>query len=268
MNGFEYKELINNLFLRKLKVTKLFAVWPIEGDFRMRRAALLFVAVLFGLCDTAMASVMDFNNLATSPYGLVDDGATITQNGYTITDTTVGNQSFYTHFLGAAAGWQNGRGTDNGTTTVGMDSPNSSTPITFNLTSQTSTPFNFVSIDIGSLDAHDSQFYNAISTKWVFVGTFAGGGTVSETITTDPNNILTYDLSSTFQDLTSVSITAELPVMGIPISNGAGLTADFDNIVATPAVPEPSTWAMLLLGFAGIGFMTYRRKSTPALMAA
>jgi len=34
------------------------------------------------------------------------------------------------------------------------------------------------------------------------------------------------------------------------------------------AVPEPSTWAMLLLGFAGIGFMTYRRKSQLGLMAA
>jgi len=33
-------------------------------------------------------------------------------------------------------------------------------------------------------------------------------------------------------------------------------------------VPEPSTWAMLILGFAGIGFMAYRRKSKPALMAA
>lgn len=29
---------------------------------------------------------------------------------------------------------------------------------------------------------------------------------------------------------------------------------------ATPAVPEPSTWAMLILGFAGIGYMTYRRR--------
>jgi hypothetical protein len=27
------------------------------------------------------------------------------------------------------------------------------------------------------------------------------------------------------------------------------------------AVPEPSTWAMLVLGFAGIGFMAYRRKN-------
>jgi PEP-CTERM motif len=34
------------------------------------------------------------------------------------------------------------------------------------------------------------------------------------------------------------------------------------------AVPEPSTWAMMILGFAGIGFMAYRRKSKPALMAA
>jgi hypothetical protein len=33
-------------------------------------------------------------------------------------------------------------------------------------------------------------------------------------------------------------------------------------------VPEPSTWAMMLLGFTGIGFMAYRRKSKPALMAA
>jgi len=35
-----------------------------------------------------------------------------------------------------------------------------------------------------------------------------------------------------------------------------------------PAVPELSTWAMLVVGFAGVGFMAYRRKSEPALMAA
>jgi outer membrane lipase/esterase len=33
------------------------------------------------------------------------------------------------------------------------------------------------------------------------------------------------------------------------------------------AVPEPSTWAMLLLGFAGVGFTAYRRKSKSALIA-
>jgi hypothetical protein len=34
------------------------------------------------------------------------------------------------------------------------------------------------------------------------------------------------------------------------------------------AVPEPTTWALMALGFAGLGFMAYRRKSGPTLMAA
>ena len=33
-----------------------------------------------------------------------------------------------------------------------------------------------------------------------------------------------------------------------------------DNVVLT-AVPEPATWAMMILGFMGVGFMAYRRKS-------
>jgi uncharacterized membrane protein len=33
----------------------------------------------------------------------------------------------------------------------------------------------------------------------------------------------------------------------------------------TSAVPEPSTWAMLLIGFAGIGFATYRRRHSVVL---
>jgi hypothetical protein len=33
------------------------------------------------------------------------------------------------------------------------------------------------------------------------------------------------------------------------------------------SIPEPSTWAMLLIGFAGISFMTYRRKSKPSIDA-
>ena len=32
------------------------------------------------------------------------------------------------------------------------------------------------------------------------------------------------------------------------------------TITLTAGVPEPSTWAMMVLGFAGVGFMTYRRK--------
>jgi PEP-CTERM motif len=42
-----------------------------------------------------------------------------------------------------------------------------------------------------------------------------------------------------------------------------------DASAAIAAVPEPSTWAMLILGFAGIGFMAYRQKRNgPALRFA
>jgi hypothetical protein len=34
------------------------------------------------------------------------------------------------------------------------------------------------------------------------------------------------------------------------------------------AVPEPSTWAMMLLGFAGVGFAAYRKKTGTFAMAA
>src|SRR5258708_17402794 len=60
--------------------------------------------------------------------------------------------------------------------------------------------------------------------------------------------------------------TLEIDFAGINTSNDlAPISATF---AVTSAVPEPSTWAMMILGFAGIGFVAYRRKSKPALMAA
>jgi PEP-CTERM motif len=47
--------------------------------------------------------------------------------------------------------------------------------------------------------------------------------------------------------------------------NGVGPVVQFDGVAS--AVPEPSTWAMIILGFAGVGFMAYRRKSKPVLVA-
>jgi hypothetical protein len=34
------------------------------------------------------------------------------------------------------------------------------------------------------------------------------------------------------------------------------------------AVPEPSTWAMMILGFAGVGFMAYRRRNQTVPLSA
>ena len=58
----------------------------------------------------------------------------------------------------------------------------------------------------------------------------------------------------------------------IQFSGTPGYVA-IDNItveagqIFTTAIPEPSTWAMMILGFAGIGFMARRRTSKPASMA-
>jgi PEP-CTERM motif len=39
---------------------------------------------------------------------------------------------------------------------------------------------------------------------------------------------------------------------------GTGANQNFTLVIGAAAVPEPSTWAMMLLGFAGLGFMGYQ----------
>jgi hypothetical protein len=48
---------------------------------------------------------------------------------------------------------------------------------------------------------------------------------------------------------------------------GTGPDADsvVVNIGNVSAVPEPSTWAMMILGFMGVGFMAYRKKTNQKL---
>jgi probable HAF family extracellular repeat protein len=49
--------------------------------------------------------------------------------------------------------------------------------------------------------------------------------------------------------------------------NDSGQIVGFSYIPPVGGVPEPSTWAMMILGFAGIGFMAYRRRTIAVLMA-
>ena len=41
-----------------------------------------------------------------------------------------------------------------------------------------------------------------------------------------------------------------------------------DNVSVTTGVPEPSTWAMMLAGFLGLGFAGYRRMKVSRAAAA
>jgi hypothetical protein len=51
---------------------------------------------------------------------------------------------------------------------------------------------------------------------------------------------------------------------------GPGSTPNFYNynVPMTLGVPEPATWAMIILGFAGVGFMAYRKKGKPSFRLA
>ena len=46
-----------------------------------------------------------------------------------------------------------------------------------------------------------------------------------------------------------------------------GSNPGFEGIASVAAVPEPSTWAMMILGFAGVGFMGYRRRKSALAVA-
>jgi PEP-CTERM motif len=51
---------------------------------------------------------------------------------------------------------------------------------------------------------------------------------------------------------------------------GNGISASATYSVTTSTVPEPSTWAMMMLGFAGLGYAAFRRASksrVPAIAA-
>jgi hypothetical protein len=64
-----------------------------------------------------------------------------------------------------------------------------------------------------------------------------------------------------FLNVTGFVFAADL--IGPPPLGRTGAVAG-DPLVA--GVPEPSTWAMMILGFFGVGFMAYRRKSNGPLL--
>ena len=70
-----------------------------------------------------------------------------------------------------------------------------------------------------------------------------------------------HDPNNTLWNLTLGSYEEDYPS---PHEPGAS-TGPLNTAAINAAVPEPSTWAMLLIGFAGLGFMACRRKS-PAII--
>jgi hypothetical protein len=132
----------------------------------------------------------------------------------------------------------------------------------------------------GNYAASDFQSFTATIDGLSFDFTSIGGNNGQlDGIQFDNGNITSINtagsggLNSTSKEL--------LQIGGGPNSNGDvtvqstnGGTIDFSDSYAitgpmVAAVPEPCTWAMMILGFVGVGFMAYRRKQNgPALRLA
>ena len=93
--------------------------------------------------------------------------------------------------------------------------------------------------------------------------TFSGSPTTSKLV-------FDYDVASNFTLLadgsqfllsTRTSGNGGTPALfAVDVINGAGTTGNAGATAFSPAVPETSTWAMMILGFMGVGFLAYRRR--------
>jgi hypothetical protein len=139
---------------------------------------------------------------------------------------------------------------------------------------------NYVDLDgstAGGVNPAGQLTSNATFGPGNYVLTFTLGGNDRNapnqtTVVTLGTQILgTFDLASNDPFITrTIAFTVSGPGGALQFTDNG--PSDFqgnllDNVVLT-AVPEASTWAMMLLGFLGVGFMAYRRKKGPAFRLA
>jgi hypothetical protein len=98
-----------------------------------------------------------------------------------------------------------------------------------------------------------------------FSGSIAGVSLANYAVSTQPAQAW-LNFSGVANILTEGDYLAEFTFMTDQIP-AKDVVIDQAYVVAG-AVPEPSTWAMMILGFFGVGFVAYRRKSQSSLRLA
>lgn len=169
--------------------------------------------------------------------------------GYTLIDFNNGISPF------VGGGVRSGTVTDEYVAPFGDETPYFSVgPSTGSIASLTLSGINQLSFYWGSLDTYNTITFEGLGQS--FSGTAFGG-------TNDPVSRPSRQVTFRF----SASEAANLTGITIRSSTNA---FELDNLIFGSAVPEPTTWAMLLVGFGLIGSALRRtRKSlAPALFAA
>lgn len=111
--------------------------------------------------------------------------------------------------------------------------------------------------------------WNTTAGSWTILGTaISGWNTLGIKLLTGSDKF-EYTVDGGLSALTDADGSTSIKSAILQVYNtteGVAYDAHWDNL--TSAVPEPSTWALMLVGLAGIGFVSYRRKSKPVSMAA
>jgi hypothetical protein len=176
-----------------------------------------------------------------------------------------------------AAGSGNAGAIDNWTVTTGNVywlqsgayslTPHSGTYF-LDLTGQSDAAFGGISQSVATVagDTYSLSFYLGTSTLADY-GSTAGITVSASDATLKSSNVFVVTGTSAHQwDLETLSFIAGAASTTITLDGTTGTHyIGLDDVSISGgiagAVPEPSTWAMMILGFCGIGFMAYRKKS-------
>jgi hypothetical protein len=121
------------------------------------------------------------------------------------------------------------------------------------------TPVKGVGVYIGSLDADNQLIIHTASYGIVYTdfalasipgASLPGDGTPTNTGSTSNGRFTFVDSSA---DITGITVSERVGFFSVPSNS-------FEIAQITTSVPEPSTWAMMGLGFAGIALIGYRTR--------
>jgi len=133
------------------------------------------------------------------------------------------------------------------------------------------------SVDIATFDTNTSVSWLDPTAVLLYSG--AAGAVTNGQLNFDLTGAFSYDPSKgnllltvksdlsygdLFLDVDSTTSATNSRFSAYPYDWNEGLVTGFN----VSAVPEPSTWAMLILGFAGVGVLAYRRRSQTTLTMA
>ncbi|MFY9972052.1 MAG: PEP-CTERM sorting domain-containing protein [Roseiarcus sp.] len=197
--------------------------------------------LVFGIGSYAHAATITFD---TQPTGAI---SSFTEAGYTISSVP-GDPGDIATIVNVGAPNQN---------VVVDGNPNDVYGTLMVITKTGGGSFNLVSLDVANLDNPGSPIPVSpgggfrIEVSGVPGGDDVYGPGSSTFVTESPT-----DLTNISQlDINIVSYTPEAATFAV------------DNIVLSSTVPEPSTWAMMLLGFAGLGYAGYGARRAAASAA-